>query len=185
MASGPKDEGNSGAVKPVEQSDSVLGAMALTGMDRLSFLLARIGPVGKSPHAPGTSGAFVAALAASWIYLPLPFWARLLVLGLIFLVGGLSATRVENVLQVKDPGEIVLDEFLGQLVAYSACSSLGYRGLILGFLLFRAFDIAKPGPVRASELWLPSGWGVMIDDVVAGLFAMSLLFGAKLFWPDL
>jgi len=65
-------------------------------------------------------------------------------------VGGLSATRVENVLQVKDPGEIVLDEFLGQLVAYSACSSLGYRGVILGFLLFRAFDIAKAGPGRAA-----------------------------------
>lgn len=137
--------------------------------------LARLGVAGLSPVAPGTAGSLLAAFAAPWLFLPLGWIGRIAVLALIFVIGALAAGKVEELRGRKDPGEVVVDELLGQWITYLPFAALGPVELGLGFLLFRLFDILKPWPVRASETWLPGGWGVMIDDALAGAYAMAVL----------
>ncbi|MBW8017275.1 MAG: phosphatidylglycerophosphatase A [Planctomycetes bacterium] len=78
----------------------------------------------------------------------------------------------------KDPGEIVADEFAGQSVTFIGAYASGYKEIaivaVAGFLLFRLFDILKPWPIRKLEK-LPDGWGVLADDLLAGVFAGIVL----------
>jgi len=144
-------------------------------LDSLCIHVSRLGPFGCSPKAPGTAGSAAAMLAAPLLFMPLsPGW-RVAVLLAVFLLGSLAVTRAESLLGKKDPGEIVLDELLGQWLTYLPFAALSWGWLLIGFVLFRVFDILKPYPVRNAEHWLPGGWGVMIDDVIAGLYAMLCL----------
>jgi len=143
-------------------------------IDRTAVAFASLGPIGRLP-APGTAGSFAAMLAAPWLFLDAPLGARLCILALVFLGGGLACDMAERATCRKDPGFCIIDEVLGQWLTYLCFPALSTRQLILGFVLFRVFDIAKPYPVRASENWLPGGFGVMIDDVLAGLYAALCL----------
>jgi phosphatidylglycerophosphatase A len=148
--------------------------------DRLSLLISSLGPIGRMPHAPGTWGSAVAALTAPVLFLPLPGFARLVVLVAVFYIGGMAAGRTEKLLQQKDPGRVVIDELLGQWITFLPFASPTTFELAAGFVFFRVFDILKPPPVRASENWLSGGYGVMIDDVLAGIYACLCL--AVLHW---
>jgi len=148
--------------------------------DRLSLLIAGLGPIGKMPRAPGTWGSVVAVLVAPVLFLPLHGLLRLVLLAAIFYIGGKAATRTEELLQQKDPGRVVIDELLGQWITFLPFASPTTFELAAGFILFRVFDILKPPPIRASENWLPDGYGVMIDDVLAGVYACLCL--AVLHW---
>ena len=139
--------------------------------DRLALIVSGLGPIGRMPGARGTWGSAAAVLVAPALFLPLPFLARLLVLAVIFYVGAKAADRAEIILGVKDPGHVVIDELLGQWLTFLPLAAPTTFELVAGFFLFRAFDILKPPPVRASENWLPGGQGVMIDDVLAGIYA--------------
>lgn len=141
--------------------------------DTLALCMSRVWLAGKSPVAPGTAGSLVAMLCAPYLFLPLNGTGRCLVLAGLFVVGSLAASRAEQLLGKKDPGEVVIDEVLGQWLTYAPFSMLSWPWLLAGFLLFRCFDICKPWPVRQAEHWLPGGWGVMIDDAVAGLYGMA------------
>jgi phosphatidylglycerophosphatase A len=152
----------------------------MTTGDRLSLLVTGLGPIGKIPYASGTWGSAAAALAAPALFLPLPGFWRVVILAALFWIGGVAGTRVEKILNRKDPSHIVLDELIGQWITYLPFATLPPLELFVGFLLFRAFDILKPAPVRASENWLPGGYGVMIDDVLAGVYACLCL--AVLHW---
>lgn len=143
--------------------------------DLAILLFCRLGVAGLSPVAPGTCGSFLALLAAPVLFFPLPLWSRIVLLGLLFWLGGLAATRAEKVLGKKDPSEVVIDELLGQWLTFLPFATPNWQACLLGFGLFRLFDACKPWPVSASETWLPSGFGVMVDDVVAGLMAMCCL----------
>jgi phosphatidylglycerophosphatase A len=143
--------------------------------DAVALALARLGPLGLSPVMPGTVGSAAAALLAPWLFLPLPLWGRVLVLGAIFLLGAVAAGRAERILNQKDPGQINIDELLGQWVTFLPLTRAEPGTILAGFALFRLFDIVKPWPIRRSEGWLPGGYGVMIDDLLAGLFAAALL----------
>jgi len=137
----------------------------------------RLGIAGLSPKAPGTAGSALAALLAPLIFLPLPLWGRLLFLAVIFVTGGLAATRAEILLGRTDPGEVVIDELAGVWIALLplGAGQWSWPGLVWAFALFRLFDIWKPWPVHASESWLPAGWGIMLDDILAGLMAMCCM----------
>lgn len=160
-----------------------------TVADAILLNIARLGPAGLSPRAPGTVGSAVAALAAPWLFVPLSLPWRLAVLALLFVIGGLSASRAERLLGCHDPSSVVVDELVGQWIALLPVGLVAAPGpaagpagaplclLAAGFCLFRLFDIWKPGPVCASQEWLPAGWGVMIDDVLAGAFALPVLVG--------
>ena len=146
--------------------------------DRIATWFASLGPLGSLP-APGTFGSAAAALAAPLVFMPASMPVRALILVLLFLGGGLACDIVEKKLGKKDPGLCIIDEVLGQWTVYFFFAALAPWQLFLGFALFRAFDIAKPQPVRASERWMEGGFGVMLDDVVAGLYA-ALVLGALL-----
>ncbi|MFH0765246.1 MAG: phosphatidylglycerophosphatase A [Calditrichota bacterium] len=136
-------------------------------------LIATLGPVGYMPIAPGTWGSAVAAALWWWglAYLPPFLYISFLVL-LVFPMAVWSADKTERRLG-KDAHPIVIDEVLGQWIALIGIE----RRLapVLGaFFLFRLFDIWKPYPIDRSQR-LKGGWGVVLDDVLAGIYAGILL----------
>lgn len=141
------------------------------------LLFCRLGVAGLSPVAPGTCGSFLALLMAPVLFFPLPLPVRAVLLLALFWLGGKAATRAEKILDKEDPGEVVIDELVGQWLTLLPFANPGWMTCLVGFALFRLFDALKPWPVSASEHWLPGGFGVMIDDVVAGLLAMVCLLG--------
>ena len=151
----------------------------MTFFDKAVLHFSRLGPAGLSPWAPGTAGSFLAVVLAPFVYLPLTLPWRLAVLALLFVVGALAASRAEILLGRQDPGCVVIDELVGQWISMLCLGSFSLSStgkailfLMVPFLFFRFVDILKPWPVHASESWLPAGWGIMIDDVLAGIWAL-------------
>jgi len=134
--------------------------------------------VGNLPKAPGTWGSLAALLP--WLLvkdLSLPLY--LLFLLAVFLVGFLAAGSAEKILDRADAGPIVIDEFLGMFITLTLAPDHP-ASWILGFLLFRIFDILKPFPVSWFDQRIHGGIGIMMDDVVAGMYALASL---QLLWP--
>lgn len=128
---------------------------------------------GLSPWAPGTAGSLVGVL----LYIAmaaLPLAAYLLVVTALALAGVWLCQRAGQALGVADHPGIVWDEIVGLLIAMTA-TPLSWQGTLLGFALFRAFDILKPWPVGLIDRRVPGGAGVMLDDVMAGLYALACL----------
>jgi phosphatidylglycerophosphatase A len=91
----------------------------------------------------------------------------------VTMIGIPAATQVTRGSGIKDPGFVVIDEVAGQLISLIAVP-LAWKTFLAGFILFRAFDILKPPPVRELER-LPEGSGIMLDDVAAGIFALAVM----------
>ncbi|MHB8055761.1 MAG: phosphatidylglycerophosphatase A family protein [Candidatus Aminicenantales bacterium] len=130
------------------------------------------------PIAPGTFASMEAALVyrfAGWKLAPLPY--QLVLLGL-FLAGVAAAEIQARVMGQKDPRPVVIDEVVGQGIALFLAPA-GWGWIAGGFFLFRLFDVFKPGPIRLLER-LPGGWGIMADDVLAGVFSALVLQGLRL-----
>jgi phosphatidylglycerophosphatase A len=89
------------------------------------------------------------------------------------LIGIPAATQMARSTGLKDPQFVVIDEVAGQLITLIAVP-VSWKSLLLGFILFRGFDIVKPPPVRQLE-HLPEGTGIVLDDVGAGLYALALM----------
>lgn len=151
--------------------------------DELVLAFCRLGVAGLAPRAPGTWGTLVGCLLAPFLFFPLPFTWRVIVLVAVFVIGSLAATRAEEILGEKDPGQVVIDELAGVWLVFLPYARPSLWLMLTAFIFFRIFDIFKPWPVRASENWLPGGWGVMIDDIVAG--AWALLFVQIFIWMGL
>ena len=132
--------------------------------------------VGYSPVAPGTMGSLWGVL----IYLFLYKHPDVLILVTIFLfiIGFLVCARAEKVFNEKDSGKIVIDEIASMCLV---CLFLkpGWFMLIVGFLLFRFFDVAKPPPIRKIEK-LSGSLGIMLDDVIAAVYTIIILFAIYL-----
>ena len=125
------------------------------------------------PVAPGTAGS-AAGLALFWVIRSTgSLWLEVVVLLVVTMAGVVAAAAAESTYRRRDPGLIVIDEVAGMLVTLLAVP-VGIVGAVAGFFLFRLFDIVKPFPARQAER-LPGGWGVMADDLVAGLYAQVLL----------
>ncbi len=127
--------------------------------------------VGYSPIAPGTAGSLLMIL----IFLLLPaltIFSHLLLILIISILGVWSSTRVAEK-KGKDPSIVVIDEMAGMSIALLACP-VTIITFLTAFLAFRLFDIFKPFPIRKSEN-LPGGWGIMMDDIMAGLFSFFLV----------
>ncbi len=99
----------------------------------------------------------------------------------IFALGVWAAGHAERFFDRIDPGEVVIDEVVGQIITFLARPDAPGKYLLAGFILFRIFDVVKPFPVRRAER-LPGGWGIMLDDVVAGVYSLAALslFGLRL-----
>lgn len=151
-----------------------------TFSDRLLVEFATVGPVGRMPVAPGTWGSAAAVLLAPFLLFPVTIPYRALILLLLFVAGSIAATRAEAHYGRKDPGAVVIDEVLGQWLTFAFFPVVPLWQVIAGFFLFRGFDILKPPPVKQAEDTFPSGWGVMADDAVAGVYAALCLFVLRL-----
>lgn len=149
--------------------------------DALILGFCRLGFAGLSPVLPGTCGSAVAALVAPFLYIPLSIPGRICALLVLFWLGGLAATRAERLLGRTDPGEIVIDELVGVWLVLLPFHQPDWKQIGIAFVLFRIFDMTKPWPVHASEQWLPGGFGVMIDDVIAALQALLVMGGLRFF----
>ena len=128
---------------------------------------------GLAPKAPGTVGT-LAALPLYLLFVPLPLWGYLLATLVVVLVGIPICDRAARDFGVHDHPAIVWDEVAGFLITMIA-APVGVVWLILGFVLFRFFDVLKPWPIRWLDRRVGGGFGIMVDDVLAGLFAAVCL----------
>ena len=137
---------------------------------------------GAAPIAPGTFGT----LAAIPVYLLLatqPVWVFIAITTLLFLIGIELCGQTASDFGVHDHGGIVWDEIVGYLITMVAAPE-GWQWVIVGFFLFRFFDVVKPWPIRRLDREVSGGFGIMVDDVLAGAYAaasMYLLAGFELF----
>ena len=165
---------------------------------RLALLFATVFGLGYLPLAPGTWGS-LAGVALAYPFLrvqhplDLPLYETyFVVVGRQFLVpltifislaGVWTAGRVARYLSTHDPQIVVIDEVSGQMLTLllggaMIAGSANWKYYLLGFILFRVFDIWKPFPANRAEA-LPGGWGIMADDWVAGLYAAACLWLAR------
>ncbi len=144
----------------------------MTGFS-IARLISSVGYVGRVPLAPGTVGSFAAFCAwyiiSPKIKTPLFIFFTLI----IFFIGVYVSKIIEKELAVHDPGEIVIDEWVGQWIALWFIELSLFWGLIT-FCIFRIFDIWKPWPVNKMDL-ISNGWGVMLDDVVASIYTILFI----------
>jgi len=139
----------------------------------LHFLAFGLGS-GLSPVAPGTTGT-MAAIPLAWLmaeYLSLPLYLAVTLVAMV--VGFWICGRSSEMLGVHDHRGIVWDEFVGYFITMIAVPQTWYW-VLLGFLLFRFFDIFKPWPAKQFDASLHNGVGIMIDDVIAGLYALACM----------
>ena len=146
---------------------------------RVVLALARLGPVGRRLPAPGTWGSVAGLLYFTVFFYPLGAVATVLLSTLACYLAVALCGEAEFRLARKDPGEVILDEFVVMPLCF-----LGWRLLVgpwpawavflTGFALFRLFDILKPFGIRRLQN-LPGGWGVVADDVAAALASCAVL----------
>jgi phosphatidylglycerophosphatase A len=129
--------------------------------------------VGRIPFASGTFGSLV-GLPIVYLLSRINWAAALILTAILVLFSVRVAHLAEQQLKAKDPGCIVIDEIAGMCVTMLAIPLTLTTGLA-GFLLFRVFDVIKPPPARQMERRLQGGWGVVMDDVVAGVMANLVL----------
>lgn len=137
-------------------------------MKKLAVLVSTVGPVGYCPVASGTAGT-IAALPIAYLFCMLSWWWQVLILLILFVVLSVFADYSERHFNSKDPREVVSDEVLGYLVSVFYLSPTAFN-LVTTFILFRIYDIVKPYPIRYADRNIPGGWGIVADDVIAGLF---------------
>mgnify|MGYP000926063085 CR=1 FL=1 len=130
------------------------------------------------PKGPGTAGSIAAVLVA-WALHTYAGWDQLafMVLGILSMAPAIWASEVTaRSLGAKDPQIVVVDEVVGQWITLSAAAH--YEGAwpwVIGLVLFRVFDIVKPWPVRQLEAVKPAGAGIVLDDVMAGVYGAAVL----------
>ena len=154
----------------------------------LAFWLATWFGCGNSPKAPGTVGS-LGALPVVWLlaHYHADVYAMLGLAVLLFFVGVWATAVVTKESGVKDPRFVVIDEVVGQMLSFALVwpwlnhiHAWGFY--LIAFLLFRFFDIKKMGPVRFFDKKVRNAWGVMLDDVFAGIISAAILYiGAFIF----
>jgi phosphatidylglycerophosphatase A len=185
-------------MKPNTESESPRPARkpAVAGRPRVSLFIATACGLGYLPKAPGTWGS-LAGVALYWGFHPqrwnnpidlyfhhtyfvvAPLHIDLLLALCLAIIGIWASGRVARHVGAKDPQFVVIDEVSGQHLTYLlALALLNWKYLLLGFILFRVFDIWKPFPARQAES-LPGGWGIMADDWVAAMYAALGLWLAR------
>jgi phosphatidylglycerophosphatase A len=131
------------------------------------------GFLGFFPVAPGTVGSLAATLFL-WGVPGIPLWAHLLLIGAVFGVGVWACDKACQILNKSDAQPIVIDEIVGILITMVGIPLTEYW-LVCGFILFRLFDVTKLPPANYFDEKVKNGWGVMLDDVAAAVYANLIL----------
>ena len=162
---------------PLDRSAGVPPAFTVMSPPRWAELIATFFGTGRLHPGPGSWASAATVLLwwalTRWIPLPWQMPAASFLAVIAILAGIPAATRVARATGLKDPGFIVIDEVAGQLITLIAVP-VSWKSLLLGFILFRGFDIVKPPPVRQLERF-PEGAGIVIDDVGAGLYGLAVM----------
>ena len=141
--------------------------------EKLIKLLATGFGSGLVSFAPGTFGTLVGVVICL-LCLPLTWFLRLLIVIALSALSIYIAEQAEKIYQKKDDQRIVIDEIIGFQITMLPVA-ITVLHLCVGFVLFRIFDILKPFPINNLQR-LPGGWGVVIDDIAAGIYAGVILF---------
>ncbi len=139
-------------------------------VDRVAELLATWFGCGRAPRAPGTLGA-IGALPVHWVLSRLAPVPHALLVAAITAAGVWASGRRAEVLCEKDPQSIVIDEVAGTLIALGIVRQKSLAVQLAALVLFRIFDITKPGPIDRAQYAKPVGLGIMADDILAGVAA--------------
>lgn len=155
--------------------------MATSLQSKIALIIAEFFYCGRFPYAPGTAGT-VGALA---IWLPAvfcawPLWLNCSILIFLFIVGVWASEYGIHYYKKEDPKQVVIDEVVGVGIPFLVIQPTIEQALA-AFVLFRFFDILKPWPIKWVERVFPGAWGIMLDDVVAGFFALFVIVLAQYF----
>ena len=138
----------------------------------ITFLATGFGS-GLSPIAPGTAGTLVGVLICL-LCLPMPWSLRLIFVIVLLTLSIYVSGQAEKIYRKKDDQRIVIDEIIGLQITMLPVA-INILNLCCGFVLFRIFDIVKPFPLKNLQR-LPGGWGVVMDDVAAGIYAGAIMW---------
>ncbi len=150
-------------------------------MKQLSTFFATLGYSGYFPKAPGTIGSAVALLLAIPILLYGGFSIFITLTIILTIIGFWSAHDYSIRMQRKDPKEVVIDELSGMWITLLVINPYIWWHYLLAFALFRLFDIIKPPPIDILDKKISGGAGIMLDDILAGVFA-AILFKICIFF---
>jgi len=151
---------------------------------KINLLILTMFGIGNSKYAPGTVASFVTCLIYIWFYIShVNIFLLIASVSLIFIFSTYSIDKFENSFSEIDAKEIVIDEFIGQsipiLSIYSFVEKNNLNHFILytffSFILFRFFDILKPYPINKIDREIKNGFGIILDDIVAGFYSAILL----------
>jgi len=129
---------------------------------------------GLLPKMPGTWGSIFGALFVYFVYPHLTLVEKLILIIFFTILGIIASYKLSLELNDEDPDIVVIDEFVGILITFLLVP-INLKNLILGTILFRVIDILKPFPLKKLEKY-PYGIGIMLDDIVAGIICMVLLY---------
>ena len=141
--------------------------------DKAVLFLATGFHIGNIPFAPGTFGSIL-GLPLCFVLAGFRLPLALVCIGLLIAMAIWISSEAEKLLKKKDPGCIVIDEIAGMAVTLVGLP-FNLTTVLIGFIIFRILDISKPFPIRALDQRVSGGMGIVIDDVVAGIFANILL----------
>ena len=151
---------------------------------KIALIIATYFGLGLSPKAPGTVGSIGTIPLAFVLAYFFGIYGIVIAAILIFVVGTLATDEIIRDQEEKDPGKVVVDEVVGQLLAFTfVADSMLYHNLqnwwiyLLGLAAFRFFDICKMGPVKWFDSKMKNAVGVMMDDVCAGLMGGAVVWG--------
>jgi len=139
-------------------------------LKKIAYIIATGFGSGYAPLIPGTAGSFIALMI--FILVPLNNVSWLIICLIVFFTGVWAAQIVEKE-HGKDPGLVVIDEFVGQWISLLFLPRI-FLVFIAAFIIFRILDILKPFPANDSQK-LAHGWGIMIDDVIAGIYTNLII----------
>lgn len=137
---------------------------------------------GLSPRAPGTFGT-IAAMPIYYVMSGLPLAAYIPLVFVLLIAGIFICGQSARLMQVHDHPGIVWDEIVGYLITMTATPD-GWMWMIVGFILFRFFDIVKPWPLNWIDRKVGGGLGIMLDDVIAGIVSCLLMYWAVGSWAS-
>ncbi|MGW8161214.1 MAG: phosphatidylglycerophosphatase A family protein [Desulfobulbales bacterium] len=150
-------------------------------MDRLIMFIATGAGSGYLPKAPGTWGSML-GVGLWFCTRNLDLFPYLVITAILLVVGTFCAGAAEKIVDFADPGIVVVDEIVGQMVALISAPHHPLAA-VLAFVLFRFFDILKPFPVGWLDRHIHGGLGIMLDDLIAGLYALLILHLIWRVWP--
>ena len=146
----------------------------------LYFVLATWFGVGKFRYAPGSIGSLTALPLAWWLSNSFGSQTLLSVSVILFIIGVWASENYANNIGQPDPSSVVIDEVAGQLFTLSFVT-VDLWTLAAGFILFRFFDITKPWPIYWVDRRIKGGFGIMLDDIIAATFAITILYLLEIF----